>query len=242
MAGHRLFPHSAPRELVPGLWQITGRLSFPLLRNMTIWRLPSGGLLLHSLVALDDAGLAALQALGEAAVGVIPHGDHQMDAGWWRARFPGLKLVAPRRELPRIRREAHPVEAAEDVLPGYGIRLHDVPGIKYSEHALEIPLEGGRALILCDAFAHGDPYDPASRMTPVLRYMIHGTGGKFGVARIYRWTQVRRLADLIAFGRQLAALPDLRLVTFAHGEPLLRNIAPTMLAGLGPAHGSALHG
>ena len=60
-----VLPHGELTSLAEGLWQVTGSLkNQPLPRNMVVWRMPDGGLLLHSVVALDDAGMHALEALG----------------------------------------------------------------------------------------------------------------------------------------------------------------------------------
>ncbi len=43
---HRIFPHGELEPIVPGLWRVVGSLAFPLKRNMFVYRLPDGGLLL----------------------------------------------------------------------------------------------------------------------------------------------------------------------------------------------------
>ena len=45
---HRLFPHGEFRQLAPNLWIVRGGLSFPLYRNMVVYRLPDGRLVLQS--------------------------------------------------------------------------------------------------------------------------------------------------------------------------------------------------
>lgn len=58
-----VLPHGDLEQLAPGLWQVTGSLERnPLPRNMQIWRAPSGGLLIHSAICLDEAGMAKVDA------------------------------------------------------------------------------------------------------------------------------------------------------------------------------------
>ena len=65
-----VLPHGDLTELAPGLWQVSGRLprgNMP--RNMAVYRLPNtGGLLVHSGIALDDRRLKQLEALGRPEV------------------------------------------------------------------------------------------------------------------------------------------------------------------------------
>ena len=93
MAVHRIFPHSSLEQVAPGLWRVVGTLPFPLKRNMFVYRLGDGTLLLYSVVALDEAGLAALDALGRPSVMVVPHPFHIMDVPFYKARYPDLHVV-----------------------------------------------------------------------------------------------------------------------------------------------------
>ena len=60
----------------------------PLYRNMVVYRLNDGRLILHSLVALSEAGMKQLEALGRPSIMVIPHGYDGMDASWYLDRYP----------------------------------------------------------------------------------------------------------------------------------------------------------
>ncbi len=67
MADHRIYPHGSFNELLPSLWVIRGQINAPLHRNMVVIRLPSGELVVHSGVALNEAGMKELEALGRLA-------------------------------------------------------------------------------------------------------------------------------------------------------------------------------
>src|SRR5437016_9762241 len=86
----RIFRYGPPRAIMPDVWQIEGSLAMPgIPRNMTIHRIPDGRLVLYSVIAMHEHGMRALEALGDPAWMVIPHDRHQMDAAFYRARFPG---------------------------------------------------------------------------------------------------------------------------------------------------------
>src|SRR4051812_39875033 len=95
MTDHPVYSHGPLEQLANGVWRVRGTLSMPLMRNMIVIRLKAGELLLHSVVALDEAGLQALRALGEVAYIVVPHGGHQLDTAFYRDRFPAAKILAP---------------------------------------------------------------------------------------------------------------------------------------------------
>ena len=106
MTDQKLFPHSTPEQLAEGVWRIVGQLPFPLLRNMIVVRLKDGGLLLHSLVALDDTGMAALEKLGQPKIAIVPHRAHQMDVPFYRKRYPDLQILTRRDAMADIKPEA----------------------------------------------------------------------------------------------------------------------------------------
>lgn len=223
MAEHRVFPHGPLQELAPGVWQVRGGLAIPLYRNMAVVRLPSGELMLHSLVALNDEGLRELEKLGPLAYGVIPHAHHQMDAPFYRQRYPQMKMLAPAAERAGIEKNVPLAGTVEEVLPRLGIKVHSVPGTKVKEAVYEVPLAtGGVALISNDVFGGANMARPS-----VLGRTIAAIGGapgrRFGLTRIFRRTQVTDLPALRRFFAELAAIPDVRLITVAHGDPVTTN-------------------
>ncbi len=214
---HRIFPHGKPEEFAPGLWQVRGTLKIPLVRKMVIHRLPSGGLLLHSVVAMDDEGLRALEALGRPEVMVIPHPMHTMDAPFYAKRYPDLKIIAPDDAVTRLggRVKAHP--SAEEELPQHDIRAHRVPGMKYTEIVLDVPSGGGRALLFTDLVGQGDVKGFAMRLL--------GPPRGAGIARIVRWRQIGDKAQVAGFLRKAGETPDLRAVMGAHSNPVTTDAA-----------------
>jgi len=140
-------------ELLPGLWQPTGTLAMPLKRHMTVARLASGELLLHSVVAMDDAGHAALEALGRPAVMVIPHPFHTLDAAFYKERYPNLVVVAAEDTRAKLDGALAIDATPEEALPALQITPHVAPGMRY-EVVLEVPVSGGRALLFTDLLGH----------------------------------------------------------------------------------------
>ncbi len=68
----KVLPHGDIVELEENIWSVTGQFDIPfnpLKRVMTIVRREDGKLLLHGLMALDDARQKQIEALGECAFG-----------------------------------------------------------------------------------------------------------------------------------------------------------------------------
>lgn len=212
-----------PEPIAGGLWQVRGSLSFPLPRYMTVHRLPDGGLLLYSAVAMNDEGLAALEKLGKPAVLIVPHTMHVMDAPFYAERYPALRVVAPSdaaARIPGVKVEGGP----DDVLPKLGLRHRLVPGMKVSEVVLDLSLEDGRALVFTDLVGGG--LRPKGLVDRLVMGLLGPPGGS-GVARVVKYRQIADKEVVRRFLRELAK-PDLRLILTAHGPPV-RDRAAEML-------------
>ncbi|HZP19458.1 MAG TPA: hypothetical protein VFB16_04555 [Bauldia sp.] len=228
---HQVYPHGGIEPLAEGLWLVKGGLPFPLRRNMAVFRLADGRLVLHSPVALDDAGLKALEGLGRVAFAIVPSRSHTMDASFYRQRYPGVAVVAPAAIREQVRVKAPTDASAEEMLPPLGFVLHAVPGLKSPEYVYEVPLAGGgRALIVNDAFANANAYDSSRLLGRLVVRRMGVPGDEPAVPRIVRWLSVSDLAALKRFAGTLAAIPDLRIITFSHGDPVTRDPAGALRA------------
>jgi hypothetical protein len=226
MAEHKIHPHGELSEIAENLWQLRGSLPFPLPRNMTVHRLPGGELLLHSVVALNDDGLKKLEALGKPAWMLVPHPMHTMDAPFYKQRYPDIRVIAPDDAKPKLRTVGVDF-SPEAGLAEIGLRHHVVPGMKYTEVVLEVPVDGGRALLFTDLIGQGKAKNLLLRLL--------GPPGGSGVARIVRFRQLSDKRAVRSFLEKTAETPDIRVVTTAHTPPItsecaafLRNAATTV--------------
>jgi len=90
-------PHQPIEPLESNLWRVSGKLpgKLPLQRVMTIARLASGRLVVHSPIALDAAAMATLDGLGDVAFIVVPNAYHRLDASSYAVRYPTARVLAP---------------------------------------------------------------------------------------------------------------------------------------------------
>lgn len=211
-----VFPHGELEELAPGLWQVTGRLprgSMP--RNMVVARLADGRLWLHSVVALDDAHQAQLEALGEIAFIVVPSGMHRIDAGVYAERYPDAKVVCPEAARAKVEQVVQVHGTCEEMLPTAGVICHRPPGCKPDELVYEVPVGRGVALVFCDALFNLDHLSGFEGWI----FKLIGSTGFFGTTFIGRMF----LADKAGWKGWLletAQRDDLAVLTVAHGTAI----------------------
>jgi hypothetical protein len=82
-------------ELAEGLWSVTRPfrvIGVWLGTRMTVARLPSGGLVLHSPVAIDAEARAAVDRLGTVACIVAPSKVHNLFVPGWVSAYPEARL------------------------------------------------------------------------------------------------------------------------------------------------------
>jgi hypothetical protein len=216
MGEHRIFPHREFEQIVPGLWQLEGSLPFPLPRNMTVHRLKNGELLIYSAIALNDAGMAALEELGTPAWMIVPHPLHTMDAAFYKQRYPKLRVIAPDDARAKLR------GVSVDFTPDAGLaelelRHHVAPGMRYTEIVLDLDVEGGRALVFTDLLSPGNG--------PSLLLELLGPPGSTGVPRIVKLRQVRDKPAVRRFVQKLSEAGDVRYVLFSHGPAVTEGAA-----------------
>jgi hypothetical protein len=229
MVEHRIFPHGRPEPLSDGVWWVKGSLAYPLHRNMIVLRLPTGELLLHSVVALDEAGMKALEALGKPTYAIVPSTAHAMDIGFYKARYPALKVLTPAMYREPIEKKVPLAGTVEDVLPQFGFKLHLVPGSRIPEYIYEWPLRsGGQMLMANDSLGSANSGHTEKLMGRILTRMTGAPGNRLGIARIYRMTMAKDLSALKRFVAGLAEIPDVRLVTVSHGDPVTQDAAAAL--------------
>jgi len=219
-ASHVL-PHGPLTKLTAGLWVVTGSLPRqPLPRTMTVFRLPSGGLWLHSAVALNEAGMDALEALGPPEVMVVPSGMHRLDAAVYKERYPDLRVICPRGARKAVEKVVAVDADAEDTLEEQGIAWQAPPGMKPDELVYELPVEGGRALVFCDALFN---LDHLPGFGGWLSKMMGSTGffGTTFVGRLF----TRDKAGWKGWLASQAERDDVRYIVVAHGKPITADCA-----------------
>ena len=217
-------PHGPITPVVDGVWQVQGTLpgGNPLPRTMVIWRLPRGGLCVHSAVNLSEEGMSELEALGTPEILLVPNRFHRMDAAAWKARYPQIQVIAPKAAR-RFVDSVVPTEAdCETVLPPLGVQAIHAGGLKPLECIYKVGPDSGYALIFTDTLFNVREHLPGFSGF-VMRYLT-GSTGFFGLTRLARLFGLASAADYKAWlGEQKQAA--LAAIVVAHGPPIQGNSA-----------------
>lgn len=219
--GYKLYPYGPIEALAPGLWRVVGELQVPMKRSMYIYRLPDGTLLLDSVVAMSEPDLAKLDALGRPTVMTIPHPKHLMDAGFYKQRYPQLKVYGEADAQAKLGLSFS--GTLEEGMPPLGITPHPIPGMKMAEVALELPLEGGsRALLFCDLVNRTNEVGPGI-IGALMK--VFGPSGDGGVAPILKLTQIDDKYQVRSYLKKLSTLPSIAILAGCHGGVVTHHCA-----------------
>lgn len=223
-----VFPHSDVNEVAPGLWQVTGRLPHGNLpRNMVVYRLPkTGGLLIHSGIALDDQRVKQLEALGRPEILIVPNRFHRLDAAVYKGRYPEMQVVCPHAARAYVEQKVKVDAVCEELLPDLGIRVHTPSGMKPGELCYELPVAGGRALIVTDTLFNL----PHQKGVDGFLFRILGSTGFFGLTNIGRLLMLKDKKAFKEWLVRLSALPDLKAVCVGHGNPIAQDVSEQLKA------------
>ena len=209
------------RELADDLWVVERPLRFgglPLGTRMTVIRLGSGELFLHSPVALDEALARDLLAAGTPRHAVAPNRFHHLFVGAYRGAFPGMRLYAapglPEKRSDLVFDEVLSADAPAawagqvDQEPFAGMPL--VREVAFCHRA-------SRTLILCDLAFHVGAEAPL--LTRLAMQML-GAYGRFGPTAAEKLLVRDRVAARASMERILAW--DFDRVVVSHGAVLER--------------------
>jgi len=215
----QVFPHRPLEKLEPNLWRVEGNLPRgPGHRVMTLVKLPSGGLVVHNAIALEDAAMQKLEGFGRPAFIVVPGAFHRQDARIWKDRYPSAKVVSPRGAMKSVSKIV-PVELSYAEAPSDdGVKLAHFEGVKEREGYVEVHSAEGTTLIINDVICN------LPKSGGLLGFFM-GPTGQPSVPRVTRWLVAKDRGALGEDIDRLARIPDLRRLIFSHGDNIDVNVA-----------------
>ncbi len=211
--------HGEITKLDERLWYVTGSLphgNVP--RNMVIYRLSSGGLLIHSAVALKQEYMKQLEALGSLDYMIVPNKYHRLDAPLFKHRYPEIKVTCPSSIKTHVERKVMADCAIEEVAEEIGIKYHVSTGFRPGDLVYEFDITGGKALVFCDLVFNLEHLKGLDGWL----LKILGSTGFFGSTWIAR-LQMKDKGAVKSLLLDLAEIPDLKMIVPSHGKPILEN-------------------
>ena len=163
-------PHGALSEVLPDLFFVTGSVAMPgalpmrFSRNMTVLR-EGGRLVLINSVRLDEAGLAALEALGSISDVLRIAGFHGADDAFYKQRY-GAKVwaIKGQRYTAGFAQNAAPYfEADAEIDAGTSLPIAHASVYVFQcepSEALLVLARNGGVVVSGDALQHWSRVDP----------------------------------------------------------------------------------
>jgi len=212
----KVLEHDTISKLTDRLWRVEGMVpGMSLRRVMTVVKRASGGLLIHSAIALNDSEMAELEAWGKPELLLIPSGYHRLDAPAYKKRYPDLQVFAPRGSRSKVEEVIRVDGTYEDVPKDDVVQAFTLPGTAEREGALLVRDGDGVTLILNDVVMNMD------RRTDLLGFLfttLLGSAPGPRVSRLSRLAIVKDRGALKAELLRLAALPDLARLVVSHDK------------------------
>lgn len=218
-----VLPHGPIEKLTDRLWRVEGELQ-SLKRVMAIAKRADGTLAIHNGIALGDAEMTAIDALGKVSALIVPNGWHRLDAKVFADRYPDAKVYCPSGSRTKVEQAVEVHGTYEDFVRDDCVELVMLAGTKAREGAMIVRGET-TALVLNDAvfnMPHGHGF------TGFVLKRITGSSGGPKVSRLARWFL---LADKTAFRaqlEQLAKLPKLSHIVVSHHETITSDPGGTL--------------
>jgi hypothetical protein len=208
--------HEPIQELSENLWRVEGELPrFSMKRVMTVARLQTGGLLIHSAIAMDEISMRRLEAWGAPQIMLIPHVRHRMDAARFKRRYPALRVFAPPAVMAKARAVVHVDGTYADVPADPALTLELLDGTGQAEGALLVRSSDGTSVVLTEVVFDLEP--PKSALGRAAVQLV-GLGPGPRVTPFVKFEMVKDRAALAAHLRRLARIPDLVRVIVGHSR------------------------
>jgi len=215
-----LYPHGPVSFVDDGLFVVEGRWKrSPFERKMAVFLLATGEVAVHSPIAMDEAGMTALEAIGRPSWILVPNTGHSSDASWYADRYPAARVLVPAAARAKLFEKVRRIDGSLD---------EDWPESFHGEVAV-IPLNGtrigevafvhgpSRTLVLTDAVFHYRDRD----LPWLARTFMRANRGydRFGPTRIFTSFFIQ---DREAFHASIDALLeyDFDRVIMSHGRML----------------------
>lgn len=210
-----VLPHGNLMRVNGRILTVVGNLKMPLMelpRRMTVVRTQSGGAVIFSAIALNEPGMAELEAFARPAYLVVPSERHRLDAPGYSKRYPDITVVAPRFGAEKIGEVVH----VDTSTPDFGdptVRYVEIAG----DSALEVDGEDGLTIIVNDLIGdiHGE-----SGLGGWLLKVMGFAGDDPHVPGPVKLLLGKRKSEVAQHFRRWAERDDLRRIIVSHGDPI----------------------
>ena len=227
----KILPRGRVKTVDDRIVTVEGEIPMPLgnfPRRMTVVGLSRNRSVIFSAIAVDEAAMREVEAVGKPAFLIVPNGHHRLDAAAWKKRYPKIKVLCPPGAKDKVR-EAVPVDSTDDILGEKDVDFVIVAGTGGAEAALVVRRERGTTLVVNDVIAN--VRNPRGLGAKAMARLF-GFGVRHPqVPRVVKRAMVKDRNVLARQLRRWAKLPGLVRVMPSHGDiidepaPVLERLA-----------------
>ena len=182
-------------------------------RRMTIARRADGKLVIHNPIALDDAEMKEVEALGKPGFLVVPNAFHRQDSLIYKQRYPDMAVLCPETARKKVAELVEVAGNLDEMPKDADVEMFHLRGTKQREGAIRVRSQAGSAVVFNDALLNLEPGKG------VIGFFMAPTG-TLSVPRFARWMLVKKGAELKEHLQELAGSSGLRHVVPGHGKVL----------------------
>lgn len=218
----KVLPHDKPVRIDDNIVTVVGRIRMPLMtlpRRMTVVRLKESRLAVFSAIALDEEGMATIEAFGRPAYLIVPNDHHRLDARAWKERYPAIRVVAPQGARSKIAKKVS-VDTTAPRFDDPGVQFLAVPGTRSREAALVVRTPRGTTLVLNDIVGN------IQHRSGIEGWLLQLAGFAGDMPQIPKVVKMTMIDDKFALRSQLLQWSldeSLRRILVSHGEPIEDN-------------------
>jgi hypothetical protein len=218
--------HGPLERLEDNLWSVEAALPrMPLRRRMTVVRLSSGDLVIHSCIALSEAAMGELEAWGRPAFILVPNRYHRLDAPAYKARYPDAKVLCDASVVAHVGAVVSLDGTFEQLPADAALRSEPMGGTKGGEHVFSVTSGAGRVSLLFNDVLFNHQH--VAGFGGVVLRLIGSSGGP-RVTRIARAGLVVDRAALRTHFLALADTPGLVRIVVSHVDVITAQPAETL--------------
>jgi hypothetical protein len=215
----KVLAHDPLEQVTENFWRLVGDLpgapGKTVRRTMTVVRRRDGGLVLHSVIACDEATMRQLEALGEPRQMLVPGKLHRLDAAAYLARYPQLRVYTPEGARTVVEEKVAVHGTYADFPADDTVRVELVDGMERAEGLMWVRSADGLTLVLNDVMF--DAHEPEGGVAKALAGLL-GVGPGPRVAWPVKWRAVEDAPAVHAHLLRLADTPELVRLVVAHDK------------------------
>jgi hypothetical protein len=216
-----VLPHEPIEKHAENLWSVSGKMPGGNQRRMTIVRRADGKLVIHNPIALDEAEMKEVEALGKPGYLIVPNAFHRQDSIIYKQRYPELSVHCPQKARKRVSQIVDVAGNMDELPKDTDVEVFHLRGMKESEGAIRVRSQAGTALVFNDALLN------LEKGSGVAAFFMAPTG-TLSVPRFARWMLTKSTAELKEHLSELAGSPGLTQLVPGHGKVLESGASPAL--------------